>query len=336
MGVPRHPTMRQVALSAGVSIQTVSRVIHDPTKVSVDTRLRVESVIAAMGYSPNATAQTLRSGRSNLLGVVINGSSLRGPSSALACLIRHSVEAGMSTFTAAYIEDDPDASHRQIEMMLGHNIDSAIVIAAKQWAADEAIRLSQQIPVVVVQTSSTSPGLSRVCIDQHATIEIAFHHLRDQGAERIAYIGGPNDWFDGAERNAAWNHLARTETEAIEGCITTGFLPLNGYQAAEKLLKDPPDAIVCASDLLALGAQRRFLEAGIRCPEDILFIGVDNSLEDEYIIPSLSSINQPLDDLARVTIECTLDLLDGQPPRVQQIIPSLIIRESTTPVFHKI
>lgn len=330
MATARRPSIRHVAVLAGVSIQTVSRVLNEPDRVRPETRERVLTAIESVGYTPNATARSLRGGRSHVIGFLLNGDSLRGPSSAIPQLVKAADAAGLASLTSVYFEDAPEASRASVDRMLAQNVDAVVVIAARAWAAEEAERIAERVPVVAVQARASADGIHRVSVDQDSTIALAMDHLVERGCGRLGYVAGPHQWFDGAARNEGWETHVRSLGLPAVRVETESFEAAEGHRAAGELLDDLPDGIVCANDFLAVGLIRRLHEAGQSVPSDCLVVGVDDSHDDAFLVPSLSSVTQPLDLLADRAMDAVQRALTGEPARVDLVEPELVVRESST------
>lgn len=326
------PSMRQVANLAQVSIQTVSRVINQPHLVREETRERVEAVIRAVGYTPNATARSLRSNKSRAVGIILNGGSLFGPSSVAPILTYRIQQQGLATLTATFFNDDVKNARVAMNDLLARNVDALVVIAAHKWVADEIVSLAHSYPVVAVTSEELGPDIFRVAVDQEETMRLLVEHFVALSKERICFLAGPDNWLDAAARRDSWNRLTSEYEIQDSICEVKSFYPDEAYLAVADYFgaNQLPQALLCANDMLAMGAMRLCWEKRIKIPTDIMVAGIDDTISASYLTPSLTSVTQPLDEV----VDCILDLLvaalNEEPARVKLVKPELVIRESTS------
>lgn len=322
-------SMRHVALRARVSVQTVSRVLNEPGKVSPDTRARVQEAIDELGYQPDMAARALRTQRSGLVGFMVHGGSRTGPSSAVARMAETARAAGFSSLVMSVSPDDPGSSQEALDALLARNVEGIVSIAAQQWAADAAVEVARHLPVVLVSSRSGPCELSRVAIDQTHGVRQVVEHFAAQGLTRPLHVAGPLDWFDAEERRRAWVQ-AMDERGWPVALVQGSFLPGSGYTVGQEIAADPlPEAILAANDFVAFGVMRALHDAGHRVPDDVAVVGIDDAITNPYTVPSLSSIRQPIEALADAALELLGDAIAGRPPRTLLIEPELVVRESS-------
>lgn len=329
--VKRSPVMADVAAHAGVSHQTVSRVLNSPALVRPATRERVEEAIAALGYRRNMSARALATSRTHLIGVVTPAVTLFGPSHTALAIQEAARGFGYATISAA-TETASTSPTEVLDFFLTLGVEGIIVVAPTIQTADEAHRLAGSLPVVAIATDMPDPGPLRVvAIDNEQGGRDATRHLIDLGHERITHIAGPSDWFDARARVMGW----RAELEAaglpVPEVLSGGWEGADGYAAAQRILaqQERPTAVFAANDYVALGAMRAFHQAGLRIPEDIAVVGYDDVAGCEFYEPPLTTVRQPFADLGRHAIDTLLSVLDGHTVGTEPSRPELVVRDSS-------
>ncbi len=326
----RRPSMRHVARLAGVSVQTVSRVINHPAAVAEPTRTAVRRAIEFLGYSPNSAARALRQDRTYKIGVVMRGKSILGPNRSLPWLDETARGLGYGVTLSAVLHDDPDSVGDAFDALVKQGVDGIIVAAPQSWPIEIGRRLASRLPVVLMTSAPDSdPDLTRVAIDQRDGVRQILGHLAQTGHKTVAHVSGPLDWADARQRLVAW----REETHRL-GLVATTFVegtfePPSGYGAVAEILADGrPDAIFAANDFMAIGVMRAIVDAGLRVPDDISVVGFDDMLGSAYLMPSLTTVRQPMEELGARAAQAIGHLIDGGEPTIELIRPLLVVRES--------
>lgn len=329
------PSMKDVAIRAGVSLGTVSNALNRPEQVSDNTRRRVKAAIETLGFVRNESARQLRSGRSCTLAYVL-------------------LDAGNPFFTdvARGVEEEAEASGRTM-FLCGSSADSTrqasyldmleqqrvegVLITPVDRPQERLQRLRQRgIPVVVVDHDIGEEFCS-VNVDDVVGGELAAGHLYELGHRRIAVVGGPTSIGQVADRLSGARRAAET-VGASEPMLleTTGLNVAEGRRAAERLAGRPatrrPTAAFCANDLLALGLLQRSVQMGLRVPGDIAIVGYDDIEFAEAAAVPLTSVAQPRQQLGRTATKLLLEEARGEPGHGhRQVIytPELMVRTST-------
>lgn len=339
----RMPTIDDVAEAAQVSRQTVSNVINSPAIVRENTRIRVQQAIDQLGYRPHASARRLRTRKSSTIGLRLD--PLRdGISGAVLDRFVHKLaeradDRGLRVmiFTANGAEDELAHIRRLRD---GSDIDAFILIATFHGDPRISWLIENEVPFVSFGrpwgSAHEDPRHRWVDVDGRAGLRDATNRLREAGCERVAYIGWPSPSGTGDERRAGWleaNGLTAADQRLYEAVTEDGVD--QGAACARSLLAlpVPPDAIVCASDSLALGAS---MEAAASGHADVPIIGFDNTPVASAI--GLSSIDQPLDEV----VSAALSMLFGEEgdsvlpnprsneePTHRLLVPRLVERRST-------
>ncbi len=334
-------TIKDVAQAAGVSTQTVSRVINLRPDVSQKTKERVQKVIDELGYSPNVIARSLVRGRSNTLGVVGYGLGYFGPTSILKGIEQKSNELGFSLLFSLLKDFEPSLINTITRNLLSRQVEGII------WAVPGNDRLSGQlssrfknisVPFVFLNKTKHANEMV-VALDNHHGAKMATEHLLGQGYRRVGIITGPKDWWEAQQREAGWR-------EVMQGFIggDLGKLKVVGNWSAhsgdvglrELLTKDPQiDAIFACNDQMALGALQASRQMGIRIPQELGIVGFDDIPEAPYFFPSLSTIRQDAEELGAQAVTQMNNYIHAHQqgeeflPEVVWVKPRLIVRNSS-------
>lgn len=331
--VSKAATIKDVAKRAGVSYQTVSRVINDHKSVKLETRSRVQEAIKAFNFHPNNAARRLASPRPTTIGIISFGTTHYGPSQMVSSIEQAARTRGYglcyANLSALSIQELTDA----IQTLRRQSVDGLLIVAPLLEVESASIgKLCPALPFVLID-AETSTKLPFSSIDQFMGGRLAAQHLIELGHQRIALLNGPQNWYDAKLRNQGWRsalHEARLEPLAeIEG----NWSAASGYEATQKLLKLKRNfsALLVGNDQMALGALRALHEHDFKIPEDVSIIGFDNMLESAYFEPPLTTVHQDFLTLGQRSLEQLIALIEKPElaPRMQVIAPSLVVRSST-------
>ncbi len=328
---PRVPGMHDVARRAGVSHQTVSRVLNDLPNVRPETRDRVLAAIAELGYRRNSAARTLVTRRSSMIGVLTSGSTLWGPSSALIGVENAARDAGYYVSVASVAGTGTGAA--DLQHFVDQGVEGIIVIAPEGALAHAADPFVARVPVVMVAAGTApAPGLHITSVDQETGARLATRHLLDLGHRRIVHVKGPDPWFDATARLRGWQSEMRTAGLRPSRPLTGDWTAASGEAAGRRLLRGTlPTAVFAANDLMALGLTRALHDAGVSVPEQVSVVGFDDIPGAAHFIPGLTTVEQDFQALGRQCIGILLAALAGQADTTTPLAPRLIVRESTAP-----
>jgi DNA-binding LacI/PurR family transcriptional regulator len=322
--------MTDVAAAAGVSHQTVSRVLNGSELVKDETRERVLAAIAELGYRRNNAARLLVTNRSGRIGMISGNLVLHGPSMIAVSVQDAGHKAGYDVSLVA-VEDFSVQSLREAVGRLRDEAVEAIVVAVAHREALEQVRsLDAAVPVVVVQGVSTGQPMA-VGIDQEAGARMAVEHLLDLGHRHVAHLTGPLEWVEAGQRRAGWQH-AHEQRHVLPGPELNGdWTPRSGYEAGLRIAEDPDvTAVFAANDQMAMGLVYALHEKGRDVPGEISVVGFDNVPEAPYLWPALTTVDQEFSLLGRRAVELTLRALAGEAdPSTELIRPELVVRDST-------
>jgi DNA-binding LacI/PurR family transcriptional regulator len=327
---PREPAMVDVARLAGVSHQTVSRVLNNHPNVRVETARRVRAAIEELGYRPNRAARALVTGRSQLLGVVGLNTRLFGPASLLTAFGQAAVTAGFAVSVASVDSLDRASITAAIERHLDQRVAGIVVIAPVESAADALDHLSTDIPLVTVD-GDPERSWAGVSVDQVEGGRLATQHLLDAGHATVWHVSGPQGWFDTAGRLRGWEQTLRAAGAEVPPAFAGDWSAESGYRAGMTLARIPEvTAVFAANDHQALGVLRALFERGRRVPEDVSVVGFDDVPEAGFFIPPLSTVRPDFAAVAQQALSQLLVEIDAQERLIEQItLPPALVRRSS-------
>jgi len=360
----RRATVYDVADRAGVSIATVSRVLRLPDAVRPATRERVLAAVSELGYVPSGSARGLAERRTGVLGLYFPGFDAAEDAPDLDVLGADVSAVGFTVDRGAAADEhsgmlfldevlrgaELEAWKRGFVLMIGVGRDDptretvrdiagrvdGLMVLAQSVPDDVLARLAQRIPVVVLSGPSRGDHYDHVTVSNaEAMAELTRLVLADADLGRIAFLAGPEDSPDGAER---WQGFATALTAAgvplDDVAVVRGdFTRESGRRAAVRLLEHgAPSALIAANDQMALGAIEAFRAAGVRVPEDVLVSGFDGIEESATARPALTTVRQPMIDLGRAAVQLLARRLqdpDAEPMTVSLPL-RILVRESTS------
>ncbi|MBC7443397.1 MAG: LacI family DNA-binding transcriptional regulator [Ramlibacter sp.] len=331
----RAPSIRDVARLAGVSHQTVSRVLNNHPSIRDSTRAKVLQVMEDLQYRPNRAARALSRGRSRTIGL-LSASSAYGPASSIAAIQDAAMEAGYYVNTANLTTVDPESIEAALDHLMNQSVEGIVVIAPQVRVFEALEQLSIEVPIVTLR-STGGPHDNLLSVDQVAGAQRATRHLIDLGHSRILHLAGPQDWIEAEARmrgflDEMWE-MDMPTVAPILGDWTADF----GYHAGRELLRVRDfTAIFASNDQMALGFMHACREAGLDLPRDMSVVGFDDIPEAAHFWPPLTTVRQDFAELGRRAIALLLSTLseDVAVARHDPITPELIVRASTAvPAF---
>lgn len=339
--VPDRPTLRTVAAEAGVSHQTVSRVINGDHTVTEPIRDRVLSAMRRLDYRPSAGARALASGRTEVVGVVLpHNPGFAFSNDHLIRLVRGADQEltargyGLLLSTRE-VAGDPGSAHRRF--MRRHQVDGLLVEAGSGGESLPALRAAGY-PTVVIGYPGEDSDLTCVHPDDEGGAYAVTQHLLALGHRRIGVVNGPpeNRLAMAARLRGLSHAFADVRRPVPEDLMEHGdFTAVSGYAAAGRLMAraEPPTAIFAFNDGMALGVLRWLREHGYALPADVSVAGFDDAEAADLVDPSLTSVSMHSVDVGRRAAQILLDLLDGRPPAQREtVMPSTLkVRASTAP-----
>jgi DNA-binding LacI/PurR family transcriptional regulator len=320
-----------VASFAGVSHQTVSRVLNKHPSVRDITRARVLAAIDQLGYRPNTAARALASGRSKTLGVVALDSNLYGPASTLNGIQQAAQRLGYYVSVVTIHSVDRPSVRDAVRRLTSQSVEGLAIIAPFTSAHEALSQLPTGTPVVAVE-GDPAGEVAVVTVDQVAGARMATDHLLSAGHDTVFHIAGPPEWEEARGRIAGWQAALRAAGANVTPPLTGDWSARSGYEAGQLLAQVPAaQAIFVANDHMALGVLRALYERGRRVPEDVSVVGFDDTPESAYFIPPLTTVSQDFSRVGRATVQLLVEQIDTGARRQDRVViePKLICRQSS-------
>lgn len=315
----RRVSMADVAATAGVSGQTVSRVVNGSPRVDPETRARVETAMADLGYRPHRAARALRTGRSGTIGVIVATLATVGNSRMLEAVASAAAQRELAVTLISLVERADIAA--AFDRLHDLGVDGAIVL-------NEATAIAQGVvpPEGLALVAVDSPGGSFATVhsDHAGGAEEATRRLRDAGRRAIAHVAGPEGSFAAAERERGWR-AAHDGTPALEP-VRGDWGAASGHAAGVALAAHADvDAVFAANDQMALGVLRALAEAG---RDDVAVIGFDDVADAADYRPPLTTVRQDFAALGEAAVAALAATLDGAPP-TRTVVPTTLIARAS-------
>lgn len=326
----RSANIRDVAKAAGVSHQTVSRVINGHPSLRDSTRQRVLDAMEALQFRPNRAARSLVTSRSGMIGVLVTNGTYFGPASTRAAIESAAADAGYLVDTATLASLEEGAFREALERLVDHAVEGLIILAPQETTLKQLEHFSITLPMVTVHSTSPADdhGLS---VDQVAGARLATRHLLELGHRDIVHVAGPEGWVESKERIRGFR-TEMTDWGLDASRIATGdWTSDSGFRIGQELFAaDPPTAVFSANDQMALGLMHACREQGLRIPEDVSLAGFDDIPDAAHFAPPLTTVRQDFTELGRRCVAHLLAQLAvpvANAPRT--VVPELIVRQSS-------
>lgn len=333
----RAPVMADVAREAGVSHQTVSRVLNEHPNVRGETRARVLAAIDKLGYRRNLVARALVTKHSRTLGVVSFDTTLYGPASTVYGIEQAARTAGYFISIVSLKSIDSSGVRDALDYLADQGVDGIVVVAPQRSAALALADLPLDVPTVAVEGGQAG-AVSVVCVDQESGARMATEHLLSLGHGTVWHVRGPEDWLEAEGRVAGWRAALAEAGCPIPEPLAGDWSPRSGYEAGCSLAgMAGVTAVFVANDQMALGVLRAFTERGVRVPEQVSVVGFDDVPESEFFSPPLTTIRQDFGAVGRHSIEVLLRQIEGRgagsgEPERLVVPPAFVSRASTSAV----
>ena len=325
----RMPSIRDVARLAGVSHQTVSRVLNDHPSIRPETKAKVLDAISVLDYRPNLAARALVTSKSNMLGILSATVGEFGPTSSIVGIEDAAREEGYSVSTLNLSATSPEAIGSALRQLAREQVDGIVVLAPQVRVFHVLRAMASDTPFVSLQTASGSDGVS-LSADQVAGARTATEHLIALGHSDIIHLAGPQDWIEAESRMRGYLEALREADlptfPPIRGDWTADF----GYFAGQELARRRDfTAIFVANDQMAIGLMHGFRDAGVRVPEDVSVVGFDDIPVSAHVAPTLTTVHQDFPELGRRAVRLLLAQIRGEdPPVFGSLQTTLRTRES--------
>ena len=330
----RRPTMKDVARRANVSVQTVSVVVNASGVVSPETRERILTAIDELGYRPQAVGRSLRTGATRTIGLLV--ADITNPFFArMADTVEDHAHAAGYNLILYNTHSDADRERTYLHIATEAWLDGMLFVTTTDTLHGLGTLRSAGIPCVAIDRVPADYEGPWVILDNRRTGALVAEHLLDLGHRDLAHICGPLDLrlsverlesFESSVRERGFEPVGHIEGDASWSCES-------GYRAMRSLLEGSrsPTAVFASNDRLAIGAMRAAVEAGLRVPDDLSIVGVDDIELAPYLTPPLTTVRQRLEDVATLATKILLDLVHGREPAQTQVSfdPELVVRQST-------
>lgn len=328
-----HASINDVARVAGVSGQTVSRVVHGSDSVRPETRAKVLAAMETLGYVPNQAARALRVGEFGTIGLLAHRFERTGEALTTAGVIEAATAQGYGVNVVDVQQSDRDDWQSAASRLTHQAIDGLVIIRAEN-TTPEQLQLPEGLPVVVSGSGSVGRHPA-VVADQGHGARLATQHLLDLGHATVHHLAGPSDSEPADVRLEAWQATLDSAGLVVPAPWRGDWTAPTGYRLGQQIAADRSiTAVFCANDETAMGLLRALHEAGRRVPDDVSVVGFDGIALAEFTYPPLTTVQQDFHTIGRELVRMLLDRVRSTtaegPPRV--IVPTeLIVRATTGP-----
>ena len=327
-------TIRDIARKAGVGVSTVSRVLNGRPDVSEETRKRVMDVVEEVGFVQNRNARNLKATHSVFAAIIVRGRRNAFLNDVAAQMIEYA--QGVKTpFLIKYIDEEGDEFDTMRQLYNERRAGSFIFLGSRLDERSEAVR-AIGVPVVFATVDARHIGLenaSSVCIDDRAATRAMMDRILAAGHRRVAVFGGSregDDIFAHRYQGAMDSLRAHGIHYDPQEYVLSRFSLEGGYESARRFFETHRDvtAVLTMSDMMARGAVRALNEMGLRVPQDVSVAGFDGTVMARYYVPSIASVSQPTEEIARRSVELLCEMLEGGEARHETVDYSLVEGES--------
>ncbi|MEV1080222.1 LacI family DNA-binding transcriptional regulator [Streptomyces sp. NPDC050211] len=330
-----RPVMDDVARLAGVSKQTVSRVLNDNPAVRPETREAVRAAMRALGYRPSRSARSLASGRTRMLGVISFDAARYGPASILTAINTAAQEAGYLVSSIALDTADPHTVVQAVDRLSAEGADGVIAIAPQEWVGRALADARLDSPLVVLENDLGGGGTPLVTANSRIGARDATEHLLSLGHPTVFHIAGPTGWTSADLRVAGWQATLEAAGAEVHAPLTGDWSAESGYDLGRRLAhRSDVTAVFASNDQMALGVLHALHEAGRAVPEDVSVVGYDDIPEAAHFLPPLTTVRTDFAEIGTRSLRLLLNRIDdpAEPPRVEPLVPvELVVRRSSGP-----
>jgi LacI family transcriptional regulator len=333
------PTVRDVAKRAGVSTATVSATLNGTAFVSPVLRERVLAAVRELGYAPDAIARSLKQGRTHLIGLVV--ADITNPYfTELTQVIESAAQTEGYSVLLCDTAQDFAKEREYIQLMRTYRVEGLILAATgrpEEYNASDMFGM--RMPVVLVDRALPSLPFDCVTLDNELAATLATRHILEFGHRRIGMIGGPDHLSAAHERKdgyrAALQHYGAAYDEQL---VRDGrFREEDAYVVCQEMLshRNRPTALFVANNHMLIGVMRAIAELGLRCPQDVSVVSIDDFRWANAFTPRLTTVSQPVSDIGQAALRLLLNRLAGKAPPspVHEVTqPALVVRDSCTAV----
>jgi DNA-binding LacI/PurR family transcriptional regulator len=328
----RRPRMIDVARLAGVSHQSVSRVLNGRPHVSADVKRRVEYAVQALGYRRNTAARALATRKTMNLGVVCVGTSQYGPARTLIGIADAAREHDYLTSLVSLGQFDRASMRAALDHLAADSVDGIVVMAPITAAAAALEGLSAGVPLVMFEPGIDDGGTT-IAHDETLGARLATRHLLELGHETVHHLSGPPGWLGTDARIEGWRQELSVAKRVAHPLFRGDWSSESGYRVGlEQLAQDDVSAVFVANDQMALGLLKAADELGLKVPQDLSVVGFDDMPEAKFFRPALTTVHLDFFGLGRQCVQRLLCLILDETAKLPLVQPPLLIpRDSTSP-----
>jgi LacI family transcriptional regulator len=330
-------TILDIARALNVAAATVSRALNDHPAISDATREAVKQTAKQMNYQPNKIASSLRSGKSQIIGVIIPSAEINFFGSVI-----HGIEnvASRNDYNVLIYQSNElyELEKKAVQTFLRSRVDGVLASISKETInlGHYADLKTKGVPLVLFDRAHDSLQVPAVVVNDYQGAFNATRHLIEQGCRRIAHIGGQQHVTNFNQRLRGYIDALNVHNIAVnDDLIVYGKVSIeSGRECMKQILRHKPDAVFAVEDFTALGAMQAIKDAGVSIPDDIAIIGFANEMFSEYLTPSLSTVNQHTVRMGEEAASLFFDIFNKKitikaPPRKFILEPEIICRQSS-------
>jgi DNA-binding LacI/PurR family transcriptional regulator len=327
----RGARMVDVARLAGVSQQTVSRVVNNSPNVAPEVRERVEVAIARLRYRPNPSARALATSRTMNIGIVSFGLAQYGPSVALTGIADEARRAGYATNLVTLASVDRASMRAALDHLLADSVDGIVVLAPLEAAVHAIEGQDAGVPLVIFAPGAAE-GVSNVTTDEVLGARLATRHLLQLGHPTVHQLSGPAGWLATEARLEGWREELSASGRVAPSPFRGDWTTRSGYEAGRMIAADPSvTAVFAANDQMALGLLKALDDSGVAVPASVSVVGFDDVPESGYYLPALTTVRIDFEEVGRLAVDRILELMGGAVNEpIPRIAPELVVRGSTS------
>ncbi|GAA4791428.1 LacI family DNA-binding transcriptional regulator [Streptomyces ziwulingensis] len=329
-----RPVMDDVARRAGVSKQTVSRVLNDHPAVRPETREAVREAMRVLGYRPSRSARSLASGRTRMLGVLSFDAARYGPAAMLTAIDAAARDAGYLVGSIALDTADRNTVAEAVRRLSAEGADGVIAIAPQRWVGRALADSGPDLPLVVLD-DAPEDGAPQVTGDSRDGARRATGHLLALGHRTVFHLAGPAGWTSADQRLAGWRATLEAAGAEVPEPLVGDWSAGSGYELGRRLAGRPEvTAVFAANDQMALGLLHALHEAGRAVPGDVSVVGYDDIPEAAFLLPPLTTVRTDFAEIGTRSLRLLLHRIDraAEPPRSARPVPAeLVVRRSSGP-----
>lgn len=322
---PKRASLADVAKLAGVSSQTVSRVVRGAGVVADDTRHRVMLAVQQLAYQPNLAARSLSQSRTGVIHVINATPLFHGHARTFIEIVGALGELGFQT-SSSLVPFDEEVN---LSKLIPIGVDGVVILGGHSRSSQWAEAAHAQVPVIFVgQRYGLPESISTVAVDQRHGAWLATRHLIETGRTNLLHVCGPADWLDARERRDGFLMACADAGIGYEKLSSPTWDAEDGYELAADI-PEGIDGVFASNDQLALGIMRRLHEDGRRIPNDVAVVGFDDADGSNCFWPPLTTVRQPFSEVGHAAVTQLANLIEGGEADHTLINPSLVVRSST-------